>query len=105
MVDPWATSPLLVQVLALADAQDRTLLSRLPAPQRAKLLMALLALVLVGLTLIVLVAMGARWYRRSNNVRVTGHKPEAQDAWANAPLNTVGKVNDKNDERGPHDDE
>jgi hypothetical protein len=105
MVDPWSTVPVLAQTLALADENDRALLSRLPPTQRAKLLMALRGLVLVGMALVALVAIGARWYRRSNKTRSSAHDAEALDSWAQTPLNSGRGYEDTGNDRKQHDDE
>lgn len=55
--------------LPLADEKTGRLIERLDAPTRAKLIMALLGLVLVGLALIALAMWGGRFVRRIGRER------------------------------------
>jgi hypothetical protein len=105
MVDPWQLGPLVVQTMALGDANDRTLLSRLPPTQRAKLLMALLGLVLIGLALLALVAIAARWYRRTNKSGLSVRDAQPPDAWAQKPLNSDRTSDETGDDHSQRDDE
>lgn len=56
----------LLNSLIVLDATDapRAAIERIPPPQRAALLMALLGLVLLALGLMVCVMLGGRWVRR-----------------------------------------
>ena len=57
---PFAIAPALVAVEESAEP----LLERLDPPKRAAMLMAMLALVLVGLALVTCIMIGGRWVRR-----------------------------------------
>src|SRR4051812_49115004 len=89
MFDDWlmSTSHIWPWVLAAAEADKRMLLMRLDPENRAKVLMSLLALVLVGIGLIALAWLGARRMRR---VARTRHAPSSahEDAWYQKPLAT-----------------
>jgi hypothetical protein len=52
--------------------------------------MALLGLVMLGLALIVLIAIGARWYRRVNAPPKVSDVSDRPDAWASRPLKANG---------------
>lgn len=80
--------PLWVVFCGLARAEEKSgrILERLDGPTRAKLLMALLALVIIGLALIALAMWGGRYVRR------IGRDAEPSDAaigknWHQKPLN------------------
>jgi hypothetical protein len=85
-------------LVALADDANQPILRRLPPTQRAKLLMALLALVVLGLALVALIALGARWYRRTNSSPKTIDAGKRHDDWASKPLRVHG-----DDDRGSDD--
>jgi hypothetical protein len=70
----------------LADTTDgQSLLMRLEPASRAKVLMALLALVLVGLGLIALAWLGGRHLRRIARLRPGPTNPRTED-WYHKPL-------------------
>src|SRR3954447_3223805 len=75
------------RVLVAAEAEKRMLLMRLDPANRAKVIMSLLGLVLVGIALIALAWLGARRMRR---VARTRHAPTFphEDAWYQKPLAT-----------------
>jgi O-antigen ligase len=74
--------------LALVTTEEaEPLLEQLDPPRRAIVLMALLALVLVGLFLVAFVMIGARWVRRlaGRGLRRTdASKPARDDSWRSA---------------------
>ena len=57
-------SPWLVPALLAAEESAEPLIERLDPPRRAAVLMAILGLVLLGLTLVACVMIGGRWVRR-----------------------------------------
>jgi hypothetical protein len=79
----WATPA--VRLLAAADQKAEPLLMRLDPVSRAKVLMSLLALVLMGIALVAMVWLGARHLRRiaRKPVRPT---VEHEDDWYRKPL-------------------
>jgi hypothetical protein len=87
MFNEWliSASHLWPPILVAAEAEKRMLLMRLDPANRAKVLMSLLALVLVGIGLIALAWLGARRLRR---VARTRHAPSSmhEDAWYQKPL-------------------
>ena len=98
--DPLGLRWLLV---ALADDANQKVLRRLPPTQRAKLLMALLALVVLGLGLVALIALGARWYRRTNTSPKTIETGKRQDDWATKRLRADGDNPDTSDDDASDD--
>jgi hypothetical protein len=65
-------------------APRRTLLERLDPSTRAKLLMALLALILLGITLLAVVCIGARYVRRmgaTTKSRATTAPTRQNESW------------------------
>jgi hypothetical protein len=70
---------------AAAASETEPLIDQLDPELRARVLMALLGLVLVGLALIAVVVMGARYVRRLGRGRST-HAPVKDDAWFAKPL-------------------
>ena len=97
---------MVVAAAAIAASEtDRPLLNRLPPTQRARVLMALLALVVLGIAVAALVALGARWYRVANPPRSTGEPAESRDAWAKNPLSReTGADQDVEQSDDPYDD-
>jgi hypothetical protein len=90
MVDPLCpvTSFALAAVgrsLLAVDQKAEPLLMRLQPETRAKVLMALLALVLVGIALIALVWIGARYLRRIAHTPPRSTRPH-EDDWYRKPL-------------------
>ena len=63
-----------VAVLMMADGPTKSVLERMPAWQRAAVMMTMLGLVLLGLTLVVCVMIGGRWVRRQAR-----QQPRSQD--------------------------
>jgi len=68
-----------------AEADKRMLLMRLDPANRAKVLMSLLALVLVGVALVAFAWLGARRLRRIARTRHPASSPH-EDAWYQKPL-------------------
>jgi hypothetical protein len=72
-------------VLAAAEEKGKSLLERLDPESRAKVVMALLALVLVGVGLVLLTIVAGRHLRR-----IARHSPEKaprhEDDWSRKPL-------------------
>jgi hypothetical protein len=87
MLNLWLTnaSHLWPPVLVAAEAEKRILLMRLDPANRAKVIMSLLALVLVGIGLIALAWLGARRLRRIARTRHAASSPH-EDAWYQKPL-------------------
>jgi len=81
-----AISTVLTLNVAAAASETEPLIDQLDPELRARVLMALLGLVLVGLALIAVVVMGARYVRRLGRGRST-HAPVKDDAWFAKPLN------------------
>ena len=63
----------LCTIFLLVERTKPTLLEQLDPPTRAKVLMALLALVLLGVTMIACVMIGGRWVRQ-----LAAHSPRAR---------------------------
>ena len=83
----------------LVDTTDgQSLLMRLEPANRAKVLMALLALVLVGLGLIALAWLGARHLRRIARLRSGPTSPRTED-WYHKPLVPPGRDPPESGER------
>jgi hypothetical protein len=61
------------------------LIERLPPVTKAKVLLALLGIVLLGLGMILLIALGARYVRRLSRAQVAPSKPQPDD-WYRKPL-------------------
>jgi hypothetical protein len=70
--------------MAVAE-QAEPLLMRLDPQRRAKVLMALLGLVLVGVALIVLAFLGGRYLRRVIKQPIRATRP-GDDDWSRKPL-------------------
>ena len=80
---------MLLHLLAqAAPPQTQPLLWRLDPVSRAKVLMALLGLILLGLLLLVLVRSWARWTRREARRALRPTQP-GDDRWYKAPLATT----------------
>ena len=71
--------------LVAEEHRQQTLLMRLDPANRAKVIMALLGLVLVGAALVALVWLGGRRLRRIARER-SGPTPPHQDDWYRKPL-------------------
>ena len=74
------------------------LIDRLPAVTKARLLMALLGIIVLGLGMILLVILGGRYVRRLSRTNVAPTKPENED-WYRKPLNPPPATRD--DDSGP----
>jgi hypothetical protein len=98
MVSGEVLALMLSSIMALADEGNRTVLSRLPPMQRAGLLMALLALVLFAIALVALIALGARWYRRTNPSTTKNEPGKREDLWASKPLKGEDSGDDYDDD-------
>lgn len=89
MVDPLAPLTVLAapagQLLAAAEQKAEPLLVRLDPVSRAKVLMSLLALVLVGIALVATVWLGARHLRRIARKPLRPTQPH-EDDWYRKPL-------------------
>jgi len=72
-------------VLAWADAKTEPLLTRLTPDTRARVVMALIALVIVGLALMALAALGGRFVLRQAR-KSLGPTPRREDDWYRKPL-------------------
>ena len=77
-----------------ADADPNTLWERLSRIQQAKVLMALLGLLLLALVMLLVISAGARMVRRFARQGVGPSRAE-QDDWARKPL--VGELEDEDD--------
>jgi hypothetical protein len=73
------------QPLLAAEEQAETLLMRLDPQRRAKVLMALLGLVLLGVALVAIAYLGGRYLRRVIQQPVRSTRPRDDD-WAAKPL-------------------
>ena len=69
------------------------LIERLPPLTRARVLMALLALVLIGLTMALCIKLGGRYVRRLSRAGVTPTKP-VDDRWHQRPLSPRADARD-----------
>ena len=98
MVSGELLALMLSSIMALADEGNRTALNRLPPTQRARVLMALLALVLFGIALVALIALGARWYRRTNPSATKHDTGKREDIWASKPLKGEDSGDDANND-------
>jgi hypothetical protein len=87
MVAPWAQldGVALVPVWLAAEKQAEPLLTRLDPATRAKVLMALLGLVLVGLSLVALAWLGGRRLRQVASKSLPPTQPN-EDRWYRKPL-------------------
>lgn len=72
-------------LLAAADKQAEPLLVRLDPASRAKVLMAILGLVVLGAALLAMIWLGARWVRRLAREPMRSTSPR-QDDWYRKPL-------------------
>jgi hypothetical protein len=79
----WAVPT--ARLLADADQKAEPLLLRLDPESRAKVVMSLLALILLGLALVAMIWLGARHLRRIARKRL-GPAAEHQDDWYRKPL-------------------
>jgi hypothetical protein len=61
-------------------------LERMDPENRAKVLMLITGLVILGCAMIVFVAMGARWARRQVRKRDARNRPPIEDKWYARPL-------------------
>jgi hypothetical protein len=71
--------------LAAAEGKGKLLFERLDPPSRAKVMMALLALVLVGVTLVLATVVAGRYLRRIAR-HTRGKTPTRHDDWYRKPL-------------------
>ncbi len=83
--DASGTQTLLLHPLFAAEEQAEPLLMRLDPQRRAKVLMALLGLVLVGVALVAMAYLGGRYLRRMIKQPVRSTRPRDDD-WARKPL-------------------
>jgi len=65
---------------------DEILLERMDDPTRARVLMLMLGLVILGGTLILFVAIGARWVRKQAQRKAASNRPPIEDKWYARPL-------------------
>ena len=91
------------QVFA-AEEKAQPLLWQLDPRQRARVLMALLGLILAGVGLVALTILGGRYVLRLTRKQV-GPTRSAGDAWAGKPLfpAPAGDSNSNDDNPGPSD--
>ncbi|MDZ4819100.1 MAG: hypothetical protein SGJ20_09030 [Planctomycetota bacterium] len=73
----------------LLGQADQTLLQRLGDVGRAKVMMALLGLVLIGITLVVGIYLGGRWARRIARTRVPVRLRDQSDWDRRSPLESA----------------
>lgn len=87
MVAPWAqlVGRAVLPSWAAAEKQAEPLLTRLDPATRAKVLMALLGLVLVGLSLVALAWLGGRRLRQLASKPLPPTQPK-EDRWYRKPL-------------------
>lgn len=71
--------------VAASPALLAELIDRLPPVTKARLLLALLGIVLLGLAMVLMVILGGRYVRRLSRAQVAPSKPE-QEAWFRKPL-------------------
>jgi hypothetical protein len=83
--DLWRLGWPAAEPLAWAEVEGQPLLARLTPQTRAIVLMALLALVLVGIGLIMMAILGGRHVLREAR-RLPGPTPRYDDAWARKPI-------------------
>jgi hypothetical protein len=81
----WAHPAMAAPVLAWADAKAEPLLTRLTPENRARVTLALIALVIVGIALIALTALGGRYVLRQAR-KSHGPTPLGEDDWYRKPL-------------------
>lgn len=74
-----------VPLLAAAEEKGKSLFERLDPVSRTKVVMALLALVLVGLSLVVMTVVAGRYVRRIAR-QLPGRTPTHEDEWSRKPL-------------------
>ena len=84
------------QVLADAEQKTQPLLVRLDPESRAKVLMSLLALVLVGVALVAMVWLGARRLRRIAR-KPLGPSSPREDEWYRKRLDDTAAEAERND--------
>ncbi len=78
---------------------EEILLERMDDPTRARVLMLMLGLVILGGSLILFVAIGARWVRKQAQRKVASTRPPIEDKWYARPL-VEPLPSDESDERG-----
>lgn len=89
---------LLLTPFAASPTFFAQLIDRLPALTKARLLMALLGIIVLGLGMILFVILGGRYVRRLSRSNVAPTKPESED-WYRKPLNPPPATRD--DDSGP----
>lgn len=98
LVSPSSRFSFLALLFAASPTFFAQLIDRLPAVTKARLLMALLGIIVLGLGMILLVILGGRYVRRLSRTDVAPTKPE-QDDWYRKPLNPPPTTRD--DDSGP----
>jgi hypothetical protein len=72
------------------------LIDRLPPVTKARILMALLGIIVLGLTLILMIVLGGRYVRRLSRAQVPS-RPHRDDDWYRKPLTPPDETPDEDD--------
>jgi CubicO group peptidase (beta-lactamase class C family) len=91
-----------IQAVAAADANAPPLLRQLDPRQRARVLMALLGIVLAGVGLIVLAILGGRYVLRLARKRI-GPTPPEEDRWYRKSMFETGSASKSISRDAPSD--
>ncbi len=70
------------------------LIERLPPVTKARILMALLGIILLGLALILMIVLGGRYVRRLSRSKVAA-RPQREDDWYRKPLTPTSDPSDE----------